>query len=423
MFVPRSCSTPGCSGLLRPASVSQRCATCVKQSWNARRGMTHDAQHLSLGSATGQITNKPRKSVSWADEVEKKKPETRKCVVAAAQDAHAEAGPTNVVPPDAMDVDPATCVAPLLGCAPGASTSSPNFNPNKPSESSDDGAKATVPIIAASSETQDVLIEQVMEDDAPISGWDSDLTELSLDEEDLPDSNETSSDSDTPLADKMRYRPPIIIRIPARPQQLQALSTVKCSYIRCANLMPIGSKYKTCERCRAKFREYTRRRNEALQDAQYSSGGNRDDNKFLSVAASRGLVVGGARFCIGESCNRIIPPGHEYKPSLCYRCRVTVLQTLVRSLPPDSENLEKAASRLAALESRNPATRRSTRDAHSPQRCLLYDCGMIRDVRKEVDKCSQCLDPNFLARAVGHQVPSRMAPPEKVCSLHQCRSF
>ncbi|KIM46069.1 hypothetical protein M413DRAFT_302302 [Hebeloma cylindrosporum] len=89
-----------------------------------------------------------------------------------------------------------------------------------------------------------------------VTGWDSDLTELN-DSEDEAESRDGSSEPE--MNDDAPPTAPsgLKIRIPARPAG--AYST-KCASPKCHQLLSVGYRWKSCVLCRARSRDYQRRR-------------------------------------------------------------------------------------------------------------------------------------------------------------------
>lgn len=183
-----------------------------------------------------------------------------------------------------------------------------------------------------------------------ISGWDSDLTDLSSsDEEALFEganrrrmdesghSGDTTSEDDEPLSQATRQvRPPVqpvrlVIRIPPRsPEKVAAASSPvasssstpgppkKCAINACGALLDQEYTWKCCKACRKHHREYQRKR------LGITKGTYNTDKDKISPSQSKPAIPNlppGYRICTIRNCGTVIPPVEAYKWKMCKECR------------------------------------------------------------------------------------------------------
>ncbi|KAG6811054.1 hypothetical protein H0H92_009178 [Tricholoma furcatifolium] len=147
--------------------------------------------------------------------------------------------------------------------------SSSSCTPPHPIDTSSTPAPQQSPILVASSHPTECAPDSPsapiasLTDDEPsteeppfVSGWDSDLTDIS----DLSDL-ESEIESSSPSNFESQARPSFKIRIPAR-AIVPANSDVKriCSIQKCRRVLDAGYRWKCCVPCRMRHREYQRRR-------------------------------------------------------------------------------------------------------------------------------------------------------------------
>ncbi|KAF9003058.1 hypothetical protein BDQ17DRAFT_1356570 [Cyathus striatus] len=232
-----------------------------------------------------------------------------------------------------------------------------------------------------------------------IAGWDSDLTCIS----ESNDEGESELDSsplevDESSLERLRQHTGLTIKIPAR----SSINISVCTITNCNQVLPSGYPWKSCVRCRARTREYQRKRqnlqgrhtkldNElellhtgvSINDL-YSSFEPPTD---LSGTETECAVVPGARLCSLKSCSHIIPPTSEYKWKMCSHCRKKTSERRRRKelksriengLPVDAMNVSDSD-----MECLNPKL--------LPGRCVNQDCGMLVDDTASSSECRQCI--------------------------------
>ncbi|KAK0202433.1 hypothetical protein DFS33DRAFT_897885 [Desarmillaria ectypa] len=153
-----------------------------------------------------------------------------------------------------------------------------------------------------------------------ISGWDSDLTDLSSNDEPL-------SQPAHPPAQQVR----LVIRIPPRsPEKVaSALPSVtsssstpdlqrKCAINACDTFLDQGYAWKCCKACRKHHREYQRKRL-GITKGTY----NPDKEKASPSQPKLNLqsLPPGYRICTIRYCDAVLPPVEAYKWKMCKECR------------------------------------------------------------------------------------------------------
>ncbi|KAK0465711.1 hypothetical protein IW261DRAFT_1156615 [Armillaria novae-zelandiae] len=183
-----------------------------------------------------------------------------------------------------------------------------------------------------------------------ISGWDSDLTDLSSSDEEAlfegPNrrrtdesvhSGDSTSEDDEPLAQATRpVCPPVqpvrlVIRIPPRsPEKVAAASSPvassststpgppkKCAINACGTLLNQEYPWKCCKACRKHHREYQRQRL-GITKGTYSVD---KDKTSPSSKPDMSSLPPGYRLCTIRNCDTVIPPVEAYKWKMCKECR------------------------------------------------------------------------------------------------------
>ncbi|TFK36543.1 hypothetical protein BDQ12DRAFT_736884 [Crucibulum laeve] len=233
-----------------------------------------------------------------------------------------------------------------------------------------------------------------------VSGWDTDLTQLS---DSLDEGECEINASSEPEQESQPTRTGLKICIPARSQ---SSSGHKCSIKKCNQIMPPGYHWKCCVMCRARTREYQRKRQNLkgrhtrldVEMEKLQSGVPVNELYSLSEPASEvmlvpdeGSVVSGARVCSIRACGHIIPHPQEYRWKMCGGCRERTRERRRRK-----EVKSRLEAGLPPIEDRN-----SDNDIHSgrlnamvnpiPGRCSSSDCGMLVDPSSESKECEQCI--------------------------------
>ncbi|KAF8059858.1 hypothetical protein FPV67DRAFT_341045 [Lyophyllum atratum] len=247
-----------------------------------------------------------------------------------------------------------------------------------------------------------------------ISGWDSDLTDLS----DL--SSLIDSDDDEPFTPHQTTG--LKIRIPARPKPLSDLAT--CTIKRCGRVLPKGYQWKCCVPCRLHHREYQRKRQgiqgrHARLDVEVAL---HHDTDFTprpapppkvppSTTSEELLLTPGARLCSIKNCTHVIPAREEYKWKMCEPCRVRTRnnRNRIRRMnmgmgadasggPPgagaDMDGGESGSEEEEEEEKHVAVERAERRDDERSstglRRCQSLDCGMRVDAASSSVFCGQC---------------------------------
>ncbi|ESK94947.1 hypothetical protein Moror_13952 [Moniliophthora roreri MCA 2997] len=178
----RTCTTPGCTGLIKPDSTAKRCYGCVMSSWKACRA----------NASSDKAGNEPCDVVDRRDS--QPASDTASC---DASEQRGNGGPSTKKRKSVTWAD--------------------GWNPSE----------GVVEDVETTTVQEPQASEQEAEVEDVVSGWDSDLTDpedSSLSEEsnsqdDESSDSDTSSNSDTPLASKP-IRTGFKIRIPPRPRPL-----------------------------------------------------------------------------------------------------------------------------------------------------------------------------------------------------------
>ncbi|KAK7056717.1 hypothetical protein VNI00_002434 [Paramarasmius palmivorus] len=436
----RTCTTPGCTGLIKPDSTAKRCHSCIIASWKSRKN--------TFTSVVGQQGTSQSTSV-----VQEKEPPQTSAKENRDEPQHDTTVSQAKKRKSVTWADGWTAV---------------------------DGTLGDIEMVAVGEHE-----DEVAESHESISGWDSDLTELETSESsnsecDQSDDSETSSDSDTPLASKP-VRTGFKIRIPARPRPLIPLSgptldaqqsltpsslprirlkftgskspassptpvsspvpihpsekdtqssddpsRPRCVIKTCNTPLPTGYTWKCCPGCRAHHREYQRKRlgcQERYTDNQYdrqkASGSSqpvtitstpiqqrsegspaamiRTVRLPLSVCKVRGpdvvledpenLLVPQARLCTIRTCKHILPAADEYKWKMCHPCRErsTRSRKLRRLRTTEASNTEESI-RVPDETPPEPTPKYPGRFA----RCIYADCGIRLDPHRCNEECGQC---------------------------------
>lgn len=199
--IKRRCRMPGCDEVLPPQTCLERCVKCSIGDWKRRKLTSIDASDPSRRRSTTSLTTD-----TTMEEEE----------VTTMLDAISDAENEQELPPPS----------------------------SSPSKSGSDGP------------TGDHTIR-------PISGWDSDLTELSSD---LASESASDSDSEPESTQPDGHSPRLTIRIPLLVNRLPPNSPHrKCSNKRCNIALPKNHRWKTCDPCRGAQRVYQRMRLENIR--------------------------------------------------------------------------------------------------------------------------------------------------------------
>ncbi|TFY57184.1 hypothetical protein EVG20_g8643 [Dentipellis fragilis] len=165
-------------------------------------------------------------------------------------------------------------------------------------------------------------------------GWDSEVSDLT----DLSNSGESEVDPELQRRSSQKTGLKIRIRIPPG---FRMPKPRICAIKTCDQVLEIGYRWKLCEPCRTRFREYTRKRlnvqnprkdldAQAHPDAERA--GVQTQTQIMPDAAFHARarhayadadepLPDGARVCTRRSCHKRLPPLAEYKYKMCNRCR------------------------------------------------------------------------------------------------------
>lgn len=423
------CSETNCTGIISIDSSAIRCLDCIRRHWifkkttrfsDSKPEASPNAQKTVSILRQGEVEQKSKKAgVTWADQVaqpilSKEFPPQEAAIVTHGNITNLipvkdDAGTISpVVLEDCTDLEGHTEISDITesGCM------------KTPRPASPDGTeecrrvpfvnKCASPLMRLSSLSiqgsgSDMVdgvagtwVEQptIQNSSCKVTGWDSDLTELN-DSEDEAESRDGSSEPE--MNDDAPPTAPsgLKIRIPARPAGAYSR---KCASPKCHQLLSVGYRWKSCVLCRARSRDYQRRRqnlqgkhlrlDEELLDAENAGtplAGDLITRTSKSIEASIGLVPG-ARLCSIRNCTYIIPPTDEYHWKMCGVCRLRRRemrrQSLARSNQPTKTMDSAIPKSLAKLRKRDPTP--------GSRRCRSLDCGMLVVDSMSVD-CKQCI--------------------------------
>ncbi|KAF4619881.1 hypothetical protein D9613_005330 [Agrocybe pediades] len=431
------CSTAHCTGTVPINSSATRCLGCVKDTWKTRRSniSTSANSRESTGNKAQEIIyirlpgKTQKKGVTWADESESS--QSQSMLVSASPEPSSQHHLEDSRRPEDNKDDQGDCSAPMEHDSQKQSTDR--------NEVSDSGQGASVsgggnevrdenppplkklralpprPIlrkeIAAVQDAseKESSVDTVDVDTSPdpsrdVLGWDSDLTDISLVSADSEGtdsgSSESESEEDKPLSSSSGLK----IRIPARPTLSANLR--RCASSRCGLPLAASYRWKSCVVCRARSREYQRKR-QNLQGRHVRLDQELLEAQGIGTPLSKELLTGkaklqgdvsllpDARLCSNRNCTFIIPPVSDYHWKTCSLCRIRARE---------QRNEERSAAMLSAQALKNSRRRtrkkKSTdatfllrsldylsRKAPMPGRCWSVDCGMAV---AEGSDCSQC---------------------------------
>lgn len=406
----RTCSTQGCGERLQPDAASPRCFRCLVKTWRMR--------HTKSDSDSDRLfVKKSKKSVSWADEVGG----NLECVERRLDHGNPPACPlpspssSVSLDTDNKDIEEDAVIkqltlsdsAPLSDAVP-----SPRLT------------RSPEPIITGELETISTNNPPLSEsnlrlnshsptpgrnpppscDPKPlststiyISGWNSDLTDLSEDESDA----DSSSDS--------KLQPSgLKIRIPARPRPPDR-DVPQCTIKSCQAPLSSDHRWKCCAACRIHYRTNQRNRLgiQGKRHGKYSSSRIRDyrppsttrlPSPPLTPLADKtsSKVVPGARFCSVRSCAHVLPSASEYCWKLCGPCRTRMRRkkTEVAVTVDTGHGSQVQQQECSGDESEDlplaVALRHRTSEEQQSSRCSSTDCGMLLDLSLSRLECPQC---------------------------------
>jgi hypothetical protein len=295
------CSTIGCTGTISRESLAIRCLECVRRDWKSKISKGHtghraDDERLSSETIERSISTKrkTKKAVTWADEVSYSPAfqQSLECTPTIKQlkpsslkyGIHSADFPTPIddVPTAGLNVQVGRQVG--RPPSPPAEAQAPIkcLELNDPTTKSEDVSVFTEDLSALASSTpvssDDLRLDTQVKCVVPIESsasldmsssvevlnfsGSSDFSEHSRDDnesdKDIPSSESQEVDPHLPKRQTSSHSAPagFKIRIPPRP----GLYVQKCSSIRCEQRLPATYRWKLCMMCRARSREYQRKR-------------------------------------------------------------------------------------------------------------------------------------------------------------------
>ncbi|KII90459.1 hypothetical protein PLICRDRAFT_136726 [Plicaturopsis crispa FD-325 SS-3] len=286
------------------------------------------------------------------------------------------------------------------------------------------------------------------EEHAHISGWDSELTDISS-------SDDSEGESEIDSASSSENQPPrklsgIKIRIPPLASLSSGIAPAEatriCAIRTCETPLPHDYRWKLCPPCRTRNREYQRvrlnvanpRLGPSLHSSNAATSGWADSmNGDLAVPSTPTKVrmiplPPGYRVCTLRSCTTVIPPVEEYRWKMCGPCRdrtrvsaqlrqdkaTTGLDPLTQADDSDSDEVPLAANsayyRKRKRHADTPAghsnvaphqagkTRRRLIDGrHST--CANTFCGALVDPSSNRKECADCCAKGFITVSRSHK--------------------
>jgi hypothetical protein len=223
------CETPGCRGTVSPSAAWQRCYKCSLQRWKER-------QHAAI--AAGAIVGPASPAVN-----------ERECTSKSGEAMDVSASlEANIVDQISMNNGPEA-----VSSHPRATLDNLSL-PKLPDEQGVTGSgeaarpPGTLNIACGSSGVEPESTKVIL------SGWDSDLTNFSSEEEGV---TEGDSDSDVEGSSMIKIRIPVLAsRLPS------GANPRVCAIKRCNIVLPLDYRWKICDSCRRYQRRYQRIRME-----------------------------------------------------------------------------------------------------------------------------------------------------------------
>ncbi|KJA30145.1 hypothetical protein HYPSUDRAFT_32243 [Hypholoma sublateritium FD-334 SS-4] len=438
------CSTANCTGIVSANSSAIRCLNCVRHDWKFRK-LKISAPDNKSGSPeipADEVLEKgtKKKGVTWADEMSKsihEAPDNTPALpspnlstattntILSASNNHLPNTPmeqslhlkysTNVelslksspTSPKLDDPHPAVQttseIQPLVFNTNSQSILTSPFHPAEEINSKRLGGDESQRTLAerpscslpADSELALASTSPVQQE----SGWDSDLTELS---DSVDEESESESHSPRPPPKSSGFK----IRIPPRPGGVFIRT---CASPGCNQLLDATYCWKSCILCRARSREYQRKRQNLkgrhlrldleLEGHKMGTPLAGDFQRQPDTKEQVGYVplISGARLCSVRNCTFIIPPVDEYRWKTCSLCRLCQKEKVKQNKyggqleTPDpistADGQEtQVAPRLIILKALNNLPLRI--GPRAPNRCRSLDCGMLLDPK--FPQCKQC---------------------------------
>ncbi|RDB22394.1 hypothetical protein Hypma_010468 [Hypsizygus marmoreus] len=401
----RICASSGCNTVLQPDSTTTRCFNCIMKDWKSR--VNQDASS-SL---------KQKKTVTWADDIPDFPESDEEFYPEESTKDSAE-----VTPPKIKIILPARRPSlPLNDTISSLPSSSPSEQTAETHE-----VETVEPRSPQSSAS---LLSEARRGTPPLSGWDSDLTDLDdLTDDDESDLSEVDTSSEPGPASAMSSG--LKIRLPARSHPTPAGDSVpRCTIKKCQKVLAPDYRWKCCVTCRLHHREYQRKRQNIL-----GRHTRLDYETESSITIPQSLpddpLVPGARLCTIKNCTHVIPSLAEYRWKMCEPCRIRTrnnrnkLQMKKRGLAPDvrrspvndgtthvqpiiiqdDSGTESEDIPLAVAVAQKHV---SGLDDSSLRRCKSHDCGMIVKASSAHAECNQCISRRVQSKL---QKPRRERP-------------
>ena len=286
----------GCTGTILQESLAARCLECVRRDWKSKILKGHAGPRVDSGKFSSETIErsiskkqKTKKTVTWADEVSYS-PASQKSfgytpAIKQLQPSSSNYGVHSADFPTPIDIDPPAGLNVRMGRPPSppaeAQTPIKCVESNDPTTKSEDISVSTEDLSALASFTpvsSDDLqlgtqVKCVMPIDSSASldlSRSAEVVNFSGTSDLSGHSRDDNNDKDTPSSGSQEVDPHLLkreasshsaptkltIRIPPRP----GLYVQKCSSIRCEQRLPATYRWKSCKMCRARNREYQRRR-------------------------------------------------------------------------------------------------------------------------------------------------------------------
>ncbi|KAJ3515459.1 hypothetical protein NLJ89_g1752 [Agrocybe chaxingu] len=376
------CSSPDCTGIVFFESSATRCLQCVKRDWKsmktkrlpgASQQNKEDVTSAFATTTTSEVSEKKtnkKKSVTWADRLtpvstiseesglaDVSRAKSLSIKIRPLKDIKNDDLPPNIANPDCRTVaeaipsfiqgsskDGAPAVPPeSMQDSPELDTKEEATLARPPTSPRDDESKSSFESNALSS-TPSLTDQMDRNITDTISGWDSDLSELtdSTQTESEVESDEAGSDKKDETTTTSGFK----IRIPARPTapaiklSVEVLRHVPSSRpgIPAQTTEFKGQAYSTGRRARAGANTGTPFPGGLLTDAQ-------------EISKDPVALVAGARLCSVRDCTYIIAPVSEYRWKMCTLCRLRRRERKrLEKVSKDATGTEPEASDMNKLE-------------------------------------------------------------------------
>ncbi|OAX36277.1 hypothetical protein K503DRAFT_314871 [Rhizopogon vinicolor AM-OR11-026] len=294
----RTCETLGCGGTVSLSATWQRCYKCSLQRWKERQQVAIAASSIvGPASAIGEATDGHSPTSLEAKTVHK---------ISMSRELEA-------VPSDSQ--------AAVLNAVDNLSLSELPDGQCVSDSGEAATASGTLNVECGRDSGMELESSQVS-----ISGWDSDLTDLSLEDKDV-----TESDSDSDAEDSSMIK----IRIPVLASRLPSGSNVRvCAIKRCNIALPRDYRWKICDSCRRYQRGYQRIRMEEARRrmVEFSQIENESVDLLKPPQTEISLLQTpeGLCLCAVPRCRAKLPESN-YRWKCCRACRTRARDDARRS--------------------------------------------------------------------------------------------